>query len=102
MPPEKAPLVLRAGQIVVADWRRDAISKEPNKRRPADVVEEVGLFAPADPNAILVPPFGNCHERSACQLRRDKNAIAAAPARQARPPVPKLRVQAASRAVPPK
>jgi mRNA-degrading endonuclease toxin of MazEF toxin-antitoxin module len=55
MPPENAPLALRAGQIVVADWRGDAISKEPNKRRPAVVVEEDGLFAPAYPNAILVP-----------------------------------------------
>jgi mRNA-degrading endonuclease toxin of MazEF toxin-antitoxin module len=55
MPFENAPLVLRAGQIVVADWRGDAVSKEPNKRRPAVVVEEDDLFAPAYPNAILVP-----------------------------------------------
>jgi mRNA interferase MazF len=55
MPTEKAPLVLHAGQIVVADWRGDAMSKEPNKLRPAVVVEEDGLFAPAYPNAILVP-----------------------------------------------
>ena len=55
MPTEKAPLVLHAGQIVVADWRGDAMSKEPNKLRPAVVVEEDGLLAPAYPNAILVP-----------------------------------------------
>ncbi len=55
MPTENAPLVLHAGQIVVADWRGDAMSKEPNKLRPAVVVEEDGLFAPAYPNAILVP-----------------------------------------------
>ncbi len=29
--------------------------KEPNKLRPAVVVEDDGLFAPAYPNAILVP-----------------------------------------------
>ena len=55
MPAETAPLVLRAGQIVLADWRGDALPKEPNKRRPAVVVEDDGLFAPSYPNAILVP-----------------------------------------------
>jgi mRNA-degrading endonuclease toxin of MazEF toxin-antitoxin module len=48
-------LVFRAGQIVVADWRGDALPKEPNKRRPAVVVEDDGLFAPSYPNVILVP-----------------------------------------------
>jgi mRNA interferase MazF len=55
MPAEVPPLVLHAGQIVLADWRGDALPKEPNKRRPAVVVEDDGLFAPAYPNAILVP-----------------------------------------------
>jgi mRNA-degrading endonuclease toxin of MazEF toxin-antitoxin module len=55
MPAETVPLVLRAGQIVLADWRGDAMPKEPNKRRPAVVVEDDGLFAPSYPNAILVP-----------------------------------------------
>lgn len=55
MPAETAPLVLHAGQIVLADWRGDALPKEPNKRRPAVVVEDDGLFAPAYPNVILVP-----------------------------------------------
>jgi mRNA-degrading endonuclease toxin of MazEF toxin-antitoxin module len=55
MPAENAPLVLRAGQIVLANWRGDAMAKEPNKRRPAVVVEDDGLFAPSYPNAILVP-----------------------------------------------
>ena len=55
MPDENNPLVLRAGQIVLADWRGDALPKEPNKRRPAVVVEDDGLFAPSYPNAILVP-----------------------------------------------
>ena len=55
MPDENPPLVLRAGQIVLADWRGDAMPNEPNKRRPAVVVEDEGLFAPTYPNAILVP-----------------------------------------------
>ena len=46
---------LRAGQIVIAHWRGDARGKEPNKRRPAVVVEDDRLFGPAFPNAILVP-----------------------------------------------
>jgi len=45
---------LSAGQIVVVDWR-DALPKEPNKPRPAVVVEDETLFDPAYPNAILVP-----------------------------------------------
>ena len=53
--PANLLLVLRAGQIVLADWRGDALPKEPNKRRPAVVVEDDGLFAPSYPNAILVP-----------------------------------------------
>jgi uncharacterized protein YifN (PemK superfamily) len=48
-------MALRAGQIVLADWRGDAMPKEPNRRRPAVVAEEDGLVAPAYPNAILVP-----------------------------------------------
>ena len=56
MPAERAaPLTLHAGQIVLADWRGDARPREPNKLRPAIVVEDDGLFAPAYPNAILVP-----------------------------------------------
>jgi mRNA interferase MazF len=55
MPAERSPLALHAGQIVLADWRGDALPKEPNKLRPAVVVEDNGLFAPSYPNAILVP-----------------------------------------------
>ncbi len=55
MSAEAPSLVLHAGQIVLADWRGDALPKEPNKRRPAVVVEDDGLFAPSYPNAILVP-----------------------------------------------
>lgn len=42
------------GQIVLADWR-DALPKEPNKLRPAIVVQDSELFAPSYPNVILVP-----------------------------------------------
>ena len=42
------------GQIVIADLR-DAQPKEPNKLRPAVVVEDETLFDPAYPNVILVP-----------------------------------------------
>jgi mRNA interferase MazF len=55
MPAEAPPLILHARQIVLADWRGDAKPKEPNKRRPAIVVEDDDLFAPSYPNAILVP-----------------------------------------------
>jgi mRNA interferase MazF len=48
-------LMLHAGQIVLTDWRGDALPKEPNKLRPAVVVEDDGMFAPNYPNAILVP-----------------------------------------------
>lgn len=40
---------------MLADWRGDALPKEPNKLRPAIVVEDDGLFAPGYPNVILVP-----------------------------------------------
>jgi len=43
-----------AGHIVVAGWR-DALPKEPNKLRPAIIVEDDGLFATSYPNVILVP-----------------------------------------------
>jgi mRNA interferase MazF len=43
-----------AGQIVIVDWR-DALPKEPNKLRPAIVVEDDELFDPSYPNVILVP-----------------------------------------------
>lgn len=48
-------MMFRAGQIVLADWRGDALPKEPNKRRPAIVVEDDELFDPDHPNVILVP-----------------------------------------------
>jgi mRNA-degrading endonuclease toxin of MazEF toxin-antitoxin module len=55
MAAESTPLAVHGGQIVLADWRGDAMPREPNKRRRAVVVEDDGLFAPEYPNAILVP-----------------------------------------------
>ena len=49
-----------AGQIVLVDWR-DALPKEPNKRRPAIVVEDRGLFDDTYPNLILVPLAEDAH-----------------------------------------
>jgi len=46
---------LRGGQIVVVDWRGDALPKEPNKRRPAVVIADHTLFALNYPNVIVVP-----------------------------------------------
>ena len=40
------------GQIVLVDWR-DGLPREPNKKRPAVVVEDRGLFDDAYPNLIL-------------------------------------------------
>ncbi|MFZ1428996.1 MAG: type II toxin-antitoxin system PemK/MazF family toxin [Geminicoccaceae bacterium] len=47
-------MICEAGQIVLVDWR-DALPKEPNRRRPAIVVEDSDLFHPSYPNVILVP-----------------------------------------------
>ena len=49
-----------SGQIVLVDWR-DGLPKEPNKRRPAVVVEDRGLFDDAYPNLILVPLADDPH-----------------------------------------
>ena len=43
-----------AGQIVIADWR-DAMPTEPNKLRPAVVIEDDALFGPSYPAVILGP-----------------------------------------------
>lgn len=43
-----------SGQIVLVDWR-DALPKEPNRLRPAIVVEDGELFGIPYPNVILVP-----------------------------------------------
>lgn len=46
---------VRAGQIVLVDWRGDALPKEPNKLRPCVVVEDDGLFDETFPNILIVP-----------------------------------------------
>lgn len=51
--PAKPDLSLHAGQIVLADWHGDPLLKEPNKRRPAVVVEDDGLFDRADHGELL-------------------------------------------------
>lgn len=47
-------MTFAAGQIVLVDWR-DGLPKEPNKRRPAVVIEDSDLFDESYPNLILVP-----------------------------------------------
>jgi mRNA-degrading endonuclease toxin of MazEF toxin-antitoxin module len=46
---------VRAGQIVLVDWRGDALPKEPNKLRPCIVVEDDELFDETFPNVLIVP-----------------------------------------------
>lgn len=53
---------LKAGQIVTVDWRkdpgdpgRDPHPPEPNKLRPAVVVQDCGLFDVAYPTVLVVP-----------------------------------------------
>ena len=56
MPAETAPLVLYAGQIVLADTSAAIpCPKSRTSGAPAVVVEDDGLFAPSYPNSILVP-----------------------------------------------
>jgi mRNA interferase MazF len=43
-----------AGETVIVDWR-DALPKEPNKRRPGIVVEDPDLFDETYPNVVVVP-----------------------------------------------
>jgi mRNA interferase MazF len=49
----------KAGDIVIVDWRGGALPKEPNRLRPAIVVEDDELFDPAYPNVIVVPLTGD-------------------------------------------
>jgi mRNA interferase MazF len=48
-----------AGTIVIVDWRGDALPKEPNKIRPAVIVEDEYQVAPSWPNTIVVPLTGD-------------------------------------------
>ena len=57
---------LTSGQIVTDDWRRDPLDPslgsqppEPNKLRPAVVVQDTGLFDPSHPTVLVVPMTGD-------------------------------------------
>ncbi len=57
---------LKAGQAVTFDWRKepddpaqDPQPPEPNKLRPAVVVQDSELFDPAYPAALVVPMTGD-------------------------------------------
>ncbi|MCP9841818.1 type II toxin-antitoxin system PemK/MazF family toxin [Synechococcus sp. J7-Johnson] len=57
---------LKAGQIVTVDWRKDPGDSaqaphppEPNKLRPAVVVQDSELFDPAYPTVLVVPMTGD-------------------------------------------
>jgi mRNA interferase MazF len=57
---------LKAGQIVTVDWRKDPGEPaqdpqppEPNKLRPAVVVQDTELFDPAYPTVLVVPMTGD-------------------------------------------
>lgn len=43
------------GQILLIDWRGDALPKEPNKLRPCVVIEGPDLFDALYPNVLVVP-----------------------------------------------
>jgi mRNA-degrading endonuclease toxin of MazEF toxin-antitoxin module len=109
--------VLAAGDIVIADWR-DALPKEPNKLRPAIVVDGDELFGPAYPNVILVPlsqdvslaipdlslvidptPENGCTKRcyalSHCLAATSKSRVSATEARVTRQQLDDIRCQIA-------
>jgi mRNA interferase MazF len=44
-----------SGEIILIDWRGDAIGKEANKLRPCVVVEDVELFDETHPTVVVVP-----------------------------------------------
>jgi mRNA-degrading endonuclease toxin of MazEF toxin-antitoxin module len=57
---------LKAGQIVTVDWRKDPDDPaqaphppEPNKLRPAVVLQDSELFDPAYPTVLVVPMTGD-------------------------------------------
>ena len=45
----------KAGDIVIVGWRGGALPEEPNRLRPAIVVEDDALFDPDYPNVLVVP-----------------------------------------------
>ena len=57
---------LQAGQIVLVDWPQDpehpeqaALPPDPNKLRPAGVVQDTELFDPSYPTVLVVPMTGD-------------------------------------------
>lgn len=59
-------MVLKAGQIVTVSWRKepsdagqDPQPPEPNKLRPAVVVQDTELLDPTYPTVLVVPMTGN-------------------------------------------
>ena len=57
---------LKCGQIVTVDWRKDPDDPaldpqppEPNKLRPAVVVQDTELFDPSYPTVLVVPMTGD-------------------------------------------
>ena len=57
---------LKAGQIVAVGWRKEPADPaqnpqppEPNKLRPAVVVQDTDLFDPAYPTVLVVPMTGD-------------------------------------------
>ncbi|SRR5579872_151640 len=44
-----------SGSIVIVDWRRGGIPTEPNKLRPAVVIEDSALFDDMHASCIVVP-----------------------------------------------
>ncbi len=54
-----SPSRFQSGQIVLADWRGDAVPPEPTKIRPAVVVEDDELFLTSHGAVILVPLTGD-------------------------------------------
>ena len=59
-------MVLKAGQIVTVNWRKepsdsgqDPQPPEPNKLRPAVVVQDTELLDPTYPMVLVVPMTGN-------------------------------------------
>jgi len=61
-----AKVDLRAGQIITVDWRREPTDSaqdphppEPNKLRPAVVVQDTELFDPTYPTVLVVPMTGD-------------------------------------------
>ncbi len=57
---------LKAGQIITVDWRKDPEDPaqdphppEPNKLRPAVVVQDTDLLDPSYPTVLAVPMTGD-------------------------------------------